>query len=242
MPSRKKRRFKLAEHVEIEHGLRAIFGKAKGTGVSNIGASPAPYDSIPDYAAIYYQPDDDPRAEDEAAARKNRREAMGVANRGKYGFHGTADPDDAPILRYESDDFPQNSPRPASDPEQRRAAIVTPNKYPKPTPTGPMPKLGVPADKFFGKVGTGAQVQGAGGGRRGGGAKQQDGGGVRFSETNEQMHSHKPKPQSSPNAPSVTKPKMIGDGGAEQPAVRDERAVRNVQSSRRPGVAQRMGR
>lgn len=231
---------KLSEHVEIERGLRAIYGKSKGTLVSNTTLGPAPYDAIPDYGDIYYQPDDDPRREDESEMRMARREATAVANRGKYGFHGTADADDTPILRYESEDFPQNAPRRNPSPNERRAAVVTPNKYPQPVKTGPVKHV-VQREKMFGKVGTGAQVQGAGSGRRpkgGTGAGE----GVRFSETNEAQHSHKPKPQASPNAPSVTKPKMIGDGGSEQPTVRNERAVRYVASAKRPGVAQRMGR
>lgn len=86
---------------------REMRGHAHGTLVSGLGASPAPYDPIPDYAEIYYQPDDDPRHEDESEMRDNRRKAMGVANRGKYGFHGTGDVSSAPILRYENDDFPK---------------------------------------------------------------------------------------------------------------------------------------
>lgn len=138
---------KLREHVEIERGLRAIYGKSKGTLVSNTGATPAPYDAVPDYGDIYYQPDDDPRREDESEAREVRRRAMGVANRGKYGFHGTADADDTPILRYESDDFPQTSLRRPPSPSERRAAIVTPAKYPQPVKTGPTPKLVIPKGK-----------------------------------------------------------------------------------------------
>jgi hypothetical protein len=137
---------KLREHAEIERGLRRIYGKSKGTLVSNTGATPAPYDAMPDYASIYYQPDDDPRRQDEAAARETQRRAMGIANRGKYGFHGTADPEGTPILRYETDDFPQNPPRRSLASSKRRGVIAS-YKPPQPVKVGPMPKLVVPKGK-----------------------------------------------------------------------------------------------
>lgn len=168
MATRKKKRVrKLSDYVASEHGF-ALMGKQSAMG-------PAPYDAIPDYGDIYYQPDGDERKEDEAAARLNRREAMGVTNRGKYGFHGTADPSDNPILRYESDDFPQNSPRRQPSPNERRAAITEPNRYPQPSvKTGPIKHV-VQREKMFGKRDNGT-------------------GGIHFNEANKPPVPKKPKP------------------------------------------------
>lgn len=237
----------LRERGDYYRRLRRVesdmHGKSKGTLVSNIGASPAPYDAIPDYGDIYYQPDDDPRREDESTARETRRVAMGVANRGKYGFHGTADAEDTPLLRYESDDFPQNQQsQHGPSPNKRAEAIVQPNRYPQSSvKTGPVKHV-VQRDKMFGRVGTGEpKPRSSSPGRRPKGGEGA-GEGVRFSETNEAMHSHKPKPQKNVDAPSATTPKMIGDEGATQPTVRDDKKVRYVASTQGPRTTQRMGR
>jgi len=142
----RKHTLKLAAHVEIERGLRSIYGKSKAFGGSGAGATPAPYDPIPDYQDIWYQPDGDPRKEDETAARLNRRKAVSVANKGKYGFHGTADANDTPILRYDAEDYPQNEIQRAPSPNRRREVIVTPNKYPQTLKTGPI-KHSIPKGK-----------------------------------------------------------------------------------------------
>jgi hypothetical protein len=85
--------------------------KSAGLLTSGAGATPAPYDPVPDYAEIYYQPESDERRQDESDAAAVRRRAMGQANRGKYGFHGTADPSNTPQLRYEMDDYPNSERR-----------------------------------------------------------------------------------------------------------------------------------
>jgi hypothetical protein len=205
---------KLSEHVEIERGLRSIYGKSKGTLVSNVGASPAPYDAIPDYADIWYQPDDDPRKEDETQMREARREAMGVANRGKYGFHGTADAEDTPLLRYETDDFPQNAnPQRPPNPEKARANIVQPNKYPQPSvKTGPIKHV-VQREKMYGHA---------------------------FGDSNEPHEaSEAPEASDASSAPSLSKrPKAVD----AKPQVRNEKTVRYVAQTKPPKPAQRMGR
>lgn len=96
---------KMSDAAMHERSVARMIGKAQGTLYAGRGASPAPYDPIPDYADIYYQPEDDTRREDESEATANRRRAMGVANRGKYGFHGTGEVSNAPVLRYEDGDF-----------------------------------------------------------------------------------------------------------------------------------------
>lgn len=92
---------------EFHAEFSKLYGKSKGPFPSNTGPSPAPYDPIPDYAEIYYQPEGDSRREDESENTANRRRSMAEANRGKYGFHGTAEVSNEPQLRYDEDDFPR---------------------------------------------------------------------------------------------------------------------------------------
>lgn len=112
---------------------RDLLGFARTSVYAGQGASPAPYDPIPDFGDIYYQPEDDPRREDESENAANRRRAMGMANRGKYGFHGTGEVSNAPILRYTDDDFPVLERRD----DNVRADPPTPNRYTQPIPEKP---------------------------------------------------------------------------------------------------------
>lgn len=206
---------KLREHAEIERGLRSIYGKSKGTLVSNVGASPAPYDAIPDYADIYYQPDDDPRREDENVARETRRKAMGVANRGKYGVHGTADAVDTPMLRYESDDFPQNQQsQHGPSPNKRAEAIVQPNRYPQSSVKTGSVKFVVQREKMMGHS---------------------------FGESNmpHEGHEEAQPTEGESAAPRLSKQPKAVDA---KPQVRNEKKVRYVASTKPPKSAQRMGR
>lgn len=75
------------------------------------GASPAPYNSLPDYQEIYYQPQSDQRRQDEVESNANRRQAQAVRNREKYGFHGVASPGNAAVLRYDVTDYPSTERR-----------------------------------------------------------------------------------------------------------------------------------
>jgi len=92
----------------------------------------APSDPIPDYADIYWQPDnsgDD--AERERNANTNRRATLAARNKGRFGFHGGADV--TPVLRYEGDDYPVYARRGMEQSPTRRAPKdMAPNAYDQP--------------------------------------------------------------------------------------------------------------
>jgi len=81
---------------------RALFGKfsptmARQEGWGAQGSQRTPV--IPDYAQIYYAPEDPEKRKQEAEASLNRRRSLGDGTQ-KFGFHGLSVPQDEPILRY----------------------------------------------------------------------------------------------------------------------------------------------
>jgi len=226
---------------EIEEMYAPIVGKAGASVYGGLGASPAPRDPIPDYADIYYQPDDSPNRERERAANESRRASVSARNRGKFGFHGEAQVE--PELRYERDDYPMTARRGhAQSPSKRKPKNMDLNVYDQPV-DHPEPRLVVKRNvapvqrreasgpqrepqRLVGRMGRNPKPARSGGE------------GVRFSgTTNEAMHSHRPKKPKVASAPATVhgKPK-----GSHPHAHRQPLATAPLASQRSPAYT-RMG-
>lgn len=120
-----------ATYAGSEAMLAAAYTKA-AIALMGKQVSLAPRDPIPDYADIYWQPEDNPNAQRERAANENRRATLSARNGGKFGFHGSSDV--KPVLRYAPDDFARMARRGKQQAPEVRAntSVASLNAYDQP--------------------------------------------------------------------------------------------------------------
>lgn len=237
-----------ARHAAFEREIDEMYAAANATMYQGKGASPAPRDPIPDYADIYYQPEDSPNRERERAAGENRRVSLSARNRGKFGFHGEASVE--PELRYERDDYPMTARRGhKQSPSIRAPKHLAPNAYDQPVDL-PEPKLVVKRNdapvqhreasgpqRLVGASTSAVSTSRVGSGRSPKPSRSA-GEGVRFSGTsNEALHSHKPKKPKVADAPDTVEQARAATDGPEQrhPTARRKLTAQRAQTFPRMG-------